>query len=106
MQSNGKDEIQKFSGHDLVADGDAQIRNLLGRRADKKGLSVLEVENGNEAMEALEEEWFNLIISDLYMPGDTGLEEIPKAQEKDPEIRSIIVTSSATVERSIGWAMV
>jgi hypothetical protein len=45
MQSNGKDEIQKFSGHDLVADDGVKIRNLLGRYADKKGLSVLEVED-------------------------------------------------------------
>ncbi|MFV1858730.1 MAG: diguanylate cyclase [Anaerolineales bacterium] len=85
----------------LVADDDPQFRELLVRRAEKMGLSVLEVEDGNEAMEALEGEIFDLIVSDLYMPGHTGLEVIQKAQEKDPEIHAIILTASATVETAI-----
>ncbi len=106
MRSNGKDEIRKPSRRVLVADDGAQFRDLLVRYAEKMGLSALEVEDGNEAMEALEGERFDLIISDLYMPGHTGLEVIPKAQEKDPEIHAIILTASATVERSIGWVLV
>jgi diguanylate cyclase (GGDEF)-like protein len=65
------------------------------------GLSVLEVEDGIEAMEALEGERFDLIVSDLYMPGHTGLEVIRRAQEKDPEIHAVILTASATVETAI-----
>ncbi len=45
MRSNGKDEIHKLSGRVLVADADAQFRDLLVRRAKKMGLSVLEVED-------------------------------------------------------------
>lgn len=101
MQPNGNEEIQKLSGRVLVADDDPQFRDLLVRRAKKMGLSVLEVEDGNEALEALEAERFDLIISDLYMPGHTGLEVIQKAQEKDPEIHAIILTASATVETAI-----
>ena len=101
MRSNGNSELQKLSGRVLVADDDPQFRSLLVRRAEKMGLSVLEVEDGNEAMEALEGERFDLIVSDLYMPGHTGLEVIQKAQEKDPEIHAIILTASATVETAI-----
>jgi two-component system NtrC family response regulator len=57
-------------------------------------------------MEALEAERFDLIISDLYMPGHTGLEVIPKAQQKDPEVQAIILTASETAERSMGWVLV
>ncbi len=101
MQSNGKEEVQKLSGRVLVADDDPSFRDLLVRRAQKMGLSVLEVEDGNQAMDALEAERFDLIISDLYMPGHTGLEVIQKAQEKDPQIHAIILTASATVETAI-----
>jgi diguanylate cyclase (GGDEF)-like protein len=101
MQANGNEIIQKLSGRVLVADDDPQFRDLLVRRSKKMGLSVLEVEDGNEAMEALEAERFDLIISDLYMPGHTGLEVIQRAQEKDPEIHAIILTASATVETAI-----
>ena len=72
MRSNGKDAIPKLSGRVLVADDDAQFRDLLVRRAEKMGLSVLEVEDGNESMEAIEGERFDFIVSDLYMPGQTG----------------------------------
>ena len=101
MRSNGNSELQNLSGRVLVADDDPQFRSLLVRRAEKMGLSVLEVEDGNEAMEALEGERFDLIVSDLYMPGHTGLEVIQKTQEKDPEIHAIILTASATVETAI-----
>ena len=101
MPSNRKDEIHELSGRVLIADDDAQFRYMLARRAEKMGLSVLEVEDGNEAMEALERERFDLIVSDLYMPGHTGLEVIQKAHEIDPEIHTIILTASATVETAI-----
>ncbi len=102
MPSSSKSQIRKLSGRVLVADDDAQFRDLLVRRAEKMSLSVLEVEDGNEALAG---ERFDLIISDLCMPGHTGLEVIPKAQEKDPEIHAIILTASAIAERSIGWAL-
>ena len=101
MHSNQKYEIRKLSGRVLLADDDAQFRDLLVGRAEKMGLSVLEVDDGNEAMEALEGERFDLIVSDLYMPGHTGLEVIQRAQEIDPEIHTIILTASATVETAI-----
>ena len=101
MHSIRKDDIQQISSRVLIADDDAQFRYLLVRRAEEMGLSVVEVGDGNEAMEALEGERFDLIVSDLYMPGHTGLEVIQKAQEKDPDIHAIILTASATVETAI-----
>jgi len=101
MRSNGKDESLKLTGRVLVADADAEFRDLVVRRAEMMGLTVLEVGDGNEALEALEGERFDLIVSDLYMPGHTGLEVIQKAQEIDPEIHAIILTASAAVETAI-----
>ncbi len=90
-----------LSGRVLVADDDAQFRSLMVRRAEKLGLSVLEVEDGEQAFEALESERFDLVISDLYMPVHTGLEVIQRARELDPDVHSIILTASATVETAI-----
>jgi diguanylate cyclase (GGDEF)-like protein len=101
MPSKGKDEIQQLSGRVLIADDDAQFRDLLVRRAEQMGLSVVEVGDGNEAMEALEGERFDLIVSDLYMPGYTGMEVIQKAMEKDSQIQAIILTASAAVDTAI-----
>lgn len=101
MPSNRKDAIHQLSGRVLIADDDEQFRYLLVRRAERMGLSVLEAEDGDEAMEALEKERFELIICDLYMPGHSGLEVIQSAQEMDKEIHAILLTASATVESAI-----
>lgn len=101
MQGNGKPRTEGLNGRVLIADDDAQFRSMLVRRATKMGLSVLEVEDGAQAVAALGLERFDLIVSDLYMPGYTGLEVIQKAREVDPEIHAVILTASATIETAI-----
>jgi diguanylate cyclase (GGDEF)-like protein len=101
MQGNGKPKTEGLTGRVLIADDDAQFRAMLGRRATKMGLSVLEVEDGDQAVAALGVERFDLIVSDLYMPGYSGLEVIQKAREIDPEVHAVILTASATVETAI-----
>ena len=101
MQGNGKPRTEGLNGRVLIADDDAQFRSMLSRRATKMGLSVLEVEDGEQAVAALGLERFDLIVSDLYMPGYTGLEVIQKAREVDPEIHAVILTASATIETAI-----
>jgi len=101
MQGNGKPQTEGLTGRVLIADDDAEFRSMLGRRATKMGLSVLEVEDGEQAVAALGLERFDLIVSDLYMPGYTGLEVIQKAREVDPEVHAVILTASATIETAI-----
>jgi diguanylate cyclase (GGDEF)-like protein len=101
MRSNGKEDQQDLSGRVLIADDDPEFRSLLARRAEKIGLSVMEVEDGNQAYEALEDGRFDLVVSDLYMPGHTGLEVTQYAMELDPDVHTIILTASATVETAI-----
>ena len=101
MQGNGKPRTEGLNGRVLIADDDAQFRSMLSRRATKMGLSVLEVEDGEQAVAALGLERFDLIVSDLYMPGYTGLEVIQKARELDPEVHAVILTASATIETAI-----
>jgi len=101
MQGNGNPQTEGLTGRVLIADDDAEFRSMLSRRATKMGLSVLEVEDGEQAVAALKLERFDLVVSDLYMPGHTGLEVIQKAREIDPEIHAIILTASATVENAI-----
>ena len=101
MQENGKPQIEGLIGRVLIADDDAGFRSMLVRRATKMGLSVLDVEDGEQAVAALKLERFDLVVTDLYMPGHTGLEVIQKAREIDPEVHGIILTASATIETAI-----
>jgi diguanylate cyclase (GGDEF)-like protein len=91
----------EFIGKVLIADDDFDFRQLLVRRAKKMGLFVLEVEDGDEAIEAMDNQPFDILVVDLYMPGRTGLEVIREAQKTNENFEAIVLTGSATLESAI-----
>jgi len=58
----------------LVIDDDNRIRKLLGKFLREHGLMVMGAKNALEARELLEEFKFDLIILDVMMPGESGIE--------------------------------
>jgi len=65
------------------------------------GLTVVEVDNGSRAMEAVAAQPFDVLVLDLYMPGATGLEVFQAARRTQPEIQAILLTASASVETAV-----
>lgn len=88
-------------GKVLIADDDPDFRAMLVHRAERMGLNITKATNGDEAFQALEEQAFDVLILDLYMPGHTGLEVFRKARELDPEIQALVLTGNATVETAV-----
>ena len=88
-------------GTALVADDDNDFRQLLARRARRMGLTVVEVDNGSRALEAVAAHPFDVLVLDLYMPGATGLEVFQAARRTQPEIQAILLTASASVETAV-----
>jgi two-component system cell cycle response regulator len=99
----GQAELQhkEFIGTVLIADDDPDFRSLLVRRAKMMGLAVVEAEDGDQAIRALEMQSFDVLVADLYMPGRSGLEVIHAAQRIDQELETIVLTGSASVETAI-----
>jgi two-component system cell cycle response regulator len=98
-QSETKHE--EYIGKVLIADDDPDFRRLLVRRARKMGLYVVDVEDGDKAVEALTEGDFDVLVVDLYMPGCTGLDVIRDAQKANHDLEAIILTGSATFDTAI-----
>jgi diguanylate cyclase (GGDEF)-like protein len=92
---------EEFIGKVLIADDDPDFRHLLVRRAKKMGLFVAEVEDGDQAMEVLNGNTFDILVVDLYMPGRTGLDVIRDTQRVNQDMEAIILTGSATLETAI-----
>ena len=101
MHGNGKEKGEMPQARVLIADDDAQFRSLLVRRAEKMGLSVTVREDGQQAIQALQQDRFDLLVLDLYMPGFTGLEVVQQSLARDPEMQAIILTGAATVETAV-----
>lgn len=65
----------------LIAEDDKELRRLFERVLTKDGYSVTGVSDGKEALAALEESYFDVIISDIMMPEMDGHELVKRLRE-------------------------
>jgi DNA-binding NtrC family response regulator len=76
----------------LVVDDDATARRTLERYLTKQNYTVVTASNGNEGLLAVQMDEPDIILSDIYMPGMTGLEMLAKIHERWPDKPVIMMT--------------
>ena len=101
MMMQAEEQHAQPVGTALVADDDEDFRQLLARRARRMGLTVVEAENGSQALQAVASQAFDVLVLDVYMPGATGLEVFQAARRTEPAIQAILLTGSASVETAV-----
>lgn len=85
----------------LVAEDNSVNRMVIGRILERNGHPHRLVENGQELLDALEEEEFDLVISDMHMPVVNGIEAYKIyrfAHASEEPIPFIMLTANATLE--------
>lgn len=86
----------------LVVDDDKAILELMVRRLERRGLHPDSAPDGPTAAEMLQAKPYDLILTDIYMPGGmNGLDILRKAKEKDPHTQVIVVTAAAALDNAI-----
>lgn len=89
-------------GHDkkriLVIEDDEEMRALLKDFFLEEGLETDSVSNGSEAFRKLVKESFVLVITDIRMPGLTGLDILPGIRKLQPEVPIIVITAFGSEE--------
>jgi DNA-binding NtrC family response regulator len=85
----------------LVVDDEANMLALFRKVLGKEGYQVEAVSSGVEALNQLEKQWFDLVISDLKMPGLDGLELLKKVKEMNPGLPFIVLTAYGTVDSAV-----
>ncbi len=84
---------QNLASYDvLIIDDDPQIRSLLVNILSSKGQSCEQASNGSEALKKLEEKGFDVIISDIVMPGMDGITLMGEIFKKYPDLPVMIMT--------------
>lgn len=78
----------------LVVDDDVGVRDVLRSMLEAAGYRVLLAENGKEAMKALKAEEADLILTDLVMPEQEGIETIKALRQEYPGIRVIAMSGA------------
>jgi two-component system cell cycle response regulator CpdR len=86
----------------LLAEDDDSMRVYLARALERVGYGVVAVDNGLAAIPLLENEPFDLLLTDIVMPEMDGIELAQKAAEIAPGIRVMFITGFAAVALKAG----
>lgn len=77
----------------LIAEDDKELRQLFGHVLTKNGYMVKGVSDGKEALEALDLDYFDLIISDIMMPNMDGYELVRSLRDAGNTVPVLMITA-------------
>lgn len=77
----------------LIAEDDRELRQLFSHVLAKHGYSVVGVSNGREALDQIEEGYFDLIISDIMMPEMDGYELVRTLRDAENHTPVLMITA-------------
>ena len=79
----------------LIVDDEQFLRQILTRIVKREGYKVEEALNGQDALDKMAKEKFDLVITDIKMPEMDGMELLEKIRTQFPETLVVIITSYA-----------
>ncbi|MEE9443789.1 MAG: sigma-54 dependent transcriptional regulator [candidate division Zixibacteria bacterium] len=85
----------------LLADDDHSVRRVIQFKLEKRGYTVMAVENGIKALDALKSQRFDLLLSDIRMPGLDGMQLMEQAKKVIPDLKTILITAHGEVSQAV-----
>lgn len=84
-----------------VIDDDPSQRDILSNFLQKIGCQVVACSSGEECLHTLQSRYFDVVITDVRMPGMDGLQVLEKIKQINPEIQVLVVTAFGTIEDAV-----
>ncbi|MBU8871023.1 MAG: response regulator [Gemmatimonadales bacterium] len=90
----------------LIVDDDEQVRGMIKLILERDGYEVEEAGDGNEAIEVYCREEFDLVVTDIVMPGKEGIETIMELRGINPKAKIIAISGGGRInpEDYLKWA--
>jgi DNA-binding NtrC family response regulator len=88
-------------GRLLIVDDETELKNALCETLSEEGYETTGADNGAEALKLLKSQDFDLLLSDLMMPGMDGIQLLRAALEIDPHLVGIITTGQGTISTAV-----
>ncbi len=85
----------------LVVDDEQSMRDFLAIMLKKEGHDIVTARNGTDALKAVQAEIFDLVISDVKMPGIDGIDVLKAVKDVSSETVVIMITAYATAETAV-----
>src|SRR5689334_7791747 len=94
MNSNNATESQVI----LIADDEPDLRELLSMRFRKKGLKVLEAESGAQALQIVQNNQVDVVVSDIRMPNGDGFYLLDELKKLNPNMPFVFFTGFSEIK--------
>lgn len=85
----------------LVVDDELSMREFLSILLEREGYSVTVASSADDALRTLESALFDLVLSDVNMPGLSGIELLARIKEKSPETAVLMLTAFSAAEQAV-----
>jgi two-component system response regulator PilR (NtrC family) len=93
--------VAETAHHILLVDDEEALREVVAERLQEHGFEVTQASDGEAALKALDGFAFDVIVSDLRLPGVDGRHVIDAALQRYPDIVAIVVTGYGTVKDAV-----
>jgi len=88
-------------GHILATDDDPNLRELYAQALTEAGHEVATASNAATALELVRAESFDVVLTDIHMPGSSGVDFLRAVRQRDPDLPFILITGSPTLETAL-----
>jgi two-component system, NtrC family, response regulator PilR len=85
----------------LIVDDELSMREFLSILLEREGYAVTAAASAEEALRVMESDPFDLVLSDVNMPGLSGIELLARIKEKSPETAVLILTAFSGAEQAV-----
>lgn len=89
------------AGRVLLVDDDALVLRSCTRTLQRAGLTVETADDAERALELVSTHRYDVIVSDLRMPGSTGLEVLQRARQHDATVPFVLITGNPDLDSAI-----
>lgn len=87
--------------HILIVDDDLKICHILKELLNDKKYRVSDAQSGEEALSMLQNDYFDLMLLDVKLPGESGIKLLPEIKHYAPNIPIIVITGYAVVDDAV-----
>jgi len=85
----------------LIVDDSDEIRRLFRCVLETHGFAIAEAADAQAAFEQLKQDFFNVVLLDIHLPGVSGLEVLKEIKEHDPYIKVVMITGDSGLDKVI-----
>src|ERR1700756_5387923 len=85
----------------LLVEDKSELRAMLRKALERNGFRVEEAADGSAAIQKIRAKRFQMVVTDLKMPGASGLDVLRESKQADPTIPVILLTAYGSVEEAV-----